>query len=134
MSDTMIICKDCGAAFEPDGPGRWKHYCFGSTKTYPLVTAAVGGPIISGEMALVVEPEPWLETIVPGYSRSVPCNGPGCRKEYDGTLWPPKSWLRVGNRDGQLGEFCSNRCLANWLASELAKEETDAARHATKPD
>ena len=67
--------------------------------------------------------------------RSIPCDGPGCQKQYAGNLWPPKSWVRLVNRDGPIGEFCSRGCLGGWIMQEWKQEHgsEETLRASTSP-
>ena len=55
--------------------------------------------------------------------RTEPCNGPGCEEKAPCIPWPPVGWYTVVSWQTG-GLFCSLRCMANWLAGELAKEES----------
>lgn len=87
------------------------------------------GPIFIGEspeILIIPEGSHVIKLIPDAYS----CDGPGCEQRGG---WEANNWIRVA-RHAETGRFfgsercyfCSLRCMANWLAVELAKEETKA--------
>lgn len=67
-------------------------------------------------------------------SHTFKCDAPGCESfdywiEIDAFLSRPSGWYTVTLKESDTAAFmymfCSLRCMANWLAGELAKEEAN---------
>lgn len=112
----------CGEPFVLDQPGRWSHTCSQQAEAH----YTVAGPVNPGQIPYVpgLGQQPMSQPAAPPPVQPFACDGPGCTKTYAGDFPLPLPWRQVRQRGVLLQEFCSLRCLANWLALELAKEET----------
>lgn len=102
-----VRCPACGEQYEPRAVGRWGHICLLEEN---LLLAA---------QPSVKDPEPWAG--IDDQQCSIHCDGPVCQQTYAGTFYLPSGWRVLSNRAGEHHEFCSLRCIAEWLDGELGK-------------
>lgn len=96
---------------------------------------SVNGGVVEGNGLVIVGEAYGCDIMLPARATVVPlewsCDGPGCQLQTEMVPMPPDGWTSVHQWAKYANHFCSLRCIANWLAGELAKEE---AQHANRSD